>query len=430
MENGTISQWMKQEGDEVATGDVLCEVETDKATMDYESVQEGTLLKILVDEGDSAAVEQPIGIIGEKDEEIDDLVQEAEQELKQQKEGGPSAGESEQEAAPPPSAGSEGAAKRAPENDAAPKKAPAVQETPKRAPAAEETDSGERIKSSPLARRIAEKYGISLTAVKGSGPEGRVVKKDVEKAIQKQQATARPATEGTAPAAVTGREQRTSISRKRRVIAERLSQSKFTAPHYYLRTGVDIGPILAFRKKYNAKAENKLSLNGFFLKLAAEALKRHPHVNASWQEDAIVTFGSIDIGLAVAQKDGLITPVVRNCGEKGVRAIDAELKDLIERARNNKLSPDEYTGATFSISNLGNAGIEEFTAIINPPGSAILALGSAQKVPKVDENDQIIIKQIMYMTLSCDHRVIDGAVGAAFLHDLQEIIEEPIKTLL
>jgi pyruvate dehydrogenase E2 component (dihydrolipoamide acetyltransferase) len=414
MEEGTISNWVKQEGDEVSSGDVLCEVETDKATMDYEAVQEGTLLKILKGEGESAQVEAPIAIIGEKGEDIEALIQEIESQ---------SGGDTKE-------AGEKPAAKKQP---GPPKPSAAGGEE---SPITAEGPEG-RIKASPLARRLAEKYDLDLTAVRGSGPEGRIVKKDIEKAKEKG-AEATEAPTGKAAAAMAdfggaqlpGKDRRTPVSRKRRIIAERLSESKYSAPHYYLRISAQVDTLVALRKEVNSRREGKLSFNAFLLKLAAEAIKRYPQINSSWEGQEIVTFGSIDIGLAVAQPDGLITPVVKNCGNKGITAIDNELKELIEKARNNKLTPDEYNGASFSISNLGSAGIEEFTAIINPPGSAILAVGAIQALPVFDAEGAVVSQQTMKFTLSCDHRVIDGAIGAEFLNYFKELLEQPGKALL
>ncbi len=219
------------------------------------------------------------------------------------------------------------------------------------------------------------------------------------------------------------------MSGKRKVIAQRLAESMFQAPHYYLKVSLEMDSLMAARARLNERRKEKVSFNAFVHKIAAEALRRHPAVNASWQGDTIRRFGSIDIGLAVAQSDGLITPVVRNCAAKGILEIDAELAVLIEKARTNKLMPEEYTGATFSISNLGSFGIEEFTAIINPPGSAILALGKIAKVPVVAGDGSIVVRSVMKATLSCDHRVIDGATGAAFIADLKEIVENPMAAL-
>ena len=226
-----------------------------------------------------------------------------------------------------------------------------------------------------------------------------------------------------------GQNQNIPVSGRRAVIARRLAESKFSAPHYYLKSSVQMDGTLAARSKLNKELPEKVGLNAFFIKFAAEALKRHPEVNASWQGDQIVQFGSIDIGLAVDLGNGLITPIVKNCGNKGLVTIDQELKGLIQKAGENKLAPEEYTGATFTISNLGSFGIEEFTAIINPPGSAILAIGETKKSVVVNDDDEIDVAQMMKMTLSCDHRVIDGATGGRFLFDLKRIMETPIRAL-
>jgi pyruvate dehydrogenase E2 component (dihydrolipoamide acetyltransferase) len=281
------------------------------------------------------------------------------------------------------------------------------------------------VRSSPLARKLAAERGIDIGSVRGSGPAGRVVRRDVESA-------GAGVTRGGAPArpvAAAGADEVVPVSGKRKVIAQRLAESKFQAPHYYLKISFEMDGLMAARARLNEKRKEKVSFNAFMHKVTAEALRRHPGVNASWQGDTIRRFGSIDLGLAVAQSDGLITPVVRNCGAKGILEIDAELVVLIEKARTGKLMPEDYTGATFSISNLGSFGIEEFTAIINPPGSAILALGKIAKVPVVAGDGSIAVRSMVKATLSCDHRVIDGAVGAAFLADLKEMIENPMAVL-
>jgi pyruvate dehydrogenase E2 component (dihydrolipoamide acetyltransferase) len=289
-----------------------------------------------------------------------------------------------------------------------------------------------------LARRMAVEMGIDLRTVRGSGPGGRVVKRDLEK-VARAAPQAAPAAAPAAPPAYTLppataahlEDRRIPVSGKRKIIAQRLSESKFSAPHYYLRIDVAVDGLIEARRRLNERLgrDARVSVNAFLIKLAAEALKRHPEVNASWEGDTIFRRGSADIGLAVAQEDGLITPVVHDCGSKGILAIERELAALIDKARTNRLSPEDYNGASFTISNLGSAGILEFTAIINPPGSAILAVGRAQKTPVVGEDDQIRVQTTMILTLSCDHRVIDGAVGAAFLADLKRILENPIEAL-
>jgi pyruvate dehydrogenase E2 component (dihydrolipoamide acetyltransferase) len=293
------------------------------------------------------------------------------------------------------------------------------------------------VKASPLARKMAADRGIDLSTVSGSGPDGRVVKRDIEN----YQAPAGAAA-GTAAAGVAGgvaaqvglaiggpapADQTIPVSGRRGVIARRLAESKFSAPHFYLSLSVDMTNIIAARQTLNKALPQKASFNAFLMKFAAEAIRRHPHINASWQGDTIEQYGSVDIGLAVDAGNGLITPIVRNCANRGVVDIDGELKMLIDTAQNNALKPEEYTGATFTISNLGSFGIEEFTAIINPPGSAILAVGRTIKQPVVDENDEIVIKPMMKLTLSCDHRVIDGAAGARFLNDFKLMLEQPVR---
>jgi pyruvate dehydrogenase E2 component (dihydrolipoamide acetyltransferase) len=403
MEEGTIVKWIKKEGDALATGDLLCEVETDKATMEYECQNEGTLLKILVPEGGQASVAEPIAIAGEKGEDVSSLVAEAKKEA----------------------ASADAQASAEPAQAAPAAQTPAAQAPAAPAAAAVGADGG-RVKSSPLARKIAADRGIEIAQVRGTGPGGRVVKRDVE--------SMQPGAAGTAASSLAlaaPLEDRTiPVSGKRKVIAQRLAQSKFQAPHYYLKVSFEMDGMMEARTRLNARRkEGKISFNAFIHKLAAEALKRHPMVNAGWEGELIRMYGSIDIGLAVAVPDGLITPVVRNCGAKGIVQIDQELNALIAKARDGKLTPEEYTGATFTISNLGTFGIEEFTAIINPPGSAILALGKIQKTPIVGDDDELRIRQLMKASLSCDHRVVDGALGAAFLADLKEMIENPYSTL-
>jgi pyruvate dehydrogenase E2 component (dihydrolipoamide acetyltransferase) len=432
MEEGTIVTWHKKEGDSIAQSDILCEVETDKATMEYESVNEGTLLKILVSDGGQAKVGDPIAVVGEPGEDIGGLVKAAEQKAE------PAAATAEPAAPEPTTATVEPAASAEPaasESTAAPKSA-----APQ--PGAPQVSAGQ-LKASPLARKMATEHGIDMRVLPGSGPAGRIVKRDIEKALRQVasrgpaeavgiQGPAGPAFIPTA-AGPTARDERIPVSGKRKIIAQRLTESKFSAPHYYLRIDVDAGAMMAARQRLNARLPKdpvgKVSPNAFLIKFVAETLKKYPVVNSSWQGDAILRFGKIDIALAVAQEDGLITPVVRDCGSKGIVQIDRDLKLLIDKARNNKLTPEEYSGATFTISSLGTSGILEFTAIINPPGSAILAVGRIHNAPVAGEDGTISVRSQMILTLSCDHRVIDGAVGAAFLSDLKAFIEYPIDLL-
>jgi pyruvate dehydrogenase E2 component (dihydrolipoamide acetyltransferase) len=418
MEEGTIVTWNKKEGDEISPGDLVCEVETDKATMDYESTQEGTLLAIIAKEGDSATVGQPIAILGGKGEDVSALLEEIESEEAHAAKGStePSTPASAPGEAAPASA-SAGPAVQSPQTPPdAPPDAPPVA-----SPAAVSTSSSGVTRSSPLARKLAAQKGIDIGAITGSGPGGRVVKNDVESFV--------PGATAGAAAAPAGQDVTIPVDRKRAVIASRLSESKHTSPHYYLKTSVRMDRAIQARKTLNDESDDRVGFNAFLIKYVAEALKRHRILNASWRGDHILQFGSVDIGLAVDLGNGLITPVVRNCGNKGVVQIDSELKALIARAGEGKLQPEEYTGATFTISNLGSFGIEEFTAIINPPGSAILAVGSIVQTLQPAEEDEIEIVPMMKMTLSCDHRVIDGAAGARFLNDLRLIIEDPARVL-
>jgi len=430
MEKGTVLKWRKKEGDRVASGDVLCEVETDKATMDYESVNEGTLLKLLVPEGKDTKVGEPIAIVGEQGEDISGMLKEvaagllsAAAEDVAAPTGGPgktapalrNAAATSAVGAPPITTGS-------PIADSPPMAA---------APAGERLPGG--VKASPLARGLAGTRGIDIRTVRGSGTDGRVVKRDVEAALIDIAAggSQRPAAGRSAtPVPVETPFVEVPVSGKRKVIARRLAESMYTAPHYYLKLYVQVENLLKARKALNEGRADAVSLNAFLVRLAAEALKNHPAVNSSWRGETIARFQRADIGLAVAQPDGLITPIVRDCWNKGIAAIDAELKLLTDKALKNTLRPEEYTGATFTISNLGSYGVNEFTAIINPPGSAILAVGKAEKTPVVGEGNLVQIETRMTLTLSCDHRVIDGAEGALFLKDLKAQIEYPIGALL
>lgn len=390
MERGKIMNWLKSEGDSVSSGDLLCEVETDKAVMEYEAVTEGILLKILVPEGNSVDIGVSIAVIGEEGEEFEHLLGSAGTEaVSEEKPGQPEAPQSQPASGGAPSARKSGAT------------------------------------ASPLARKMADELGIPIASITGTGPGGRVVKRDVESYKRA------PAVVAT-PVAVPSREEDrvVPVSGMRSAIATRLAESKYSAPHYYLSISVDLSHVIATRRKIKGEGGVPPSFNAFLIRLVASALRCNRRINATWRGDSILEFGSIDIALAVALEDGLITPVVRGCGTKGVREIDENLQELIKRARSGGLSPEEYSNSTFTISNLGSFGIEEFTAIINPPGSAILAVGSVVETLKHDEAGQLTSVPLLKMTLSCDHRVIDGAVGARFLGDLKGIIEDPIQAIM
>lgn len=390
METGTIVKWLKKEGDKISSGDILCEVETDKATMDYESTVEGMLLKITCSEGSKVKVGEMIGIAGETGEDISALLEQAQ----------------------PAAVGSKTQKKVT-------AKEPETQQMQNIAPPIFQENIPETIKASPLAREMARQRGIDLQSIKGSGPGGRIIKEDIELAAQK-----KPVQKLEKPF-----EQKIPISDKRRIIAQRMSQSMFSAPHFYITISVQMDHLIESRNALNRSTKSKISFNAFLIKLVAESLHRNPVINSSWDQDGILRHGSVDIGLAVAQKEGLITPVVRDCAHKGILAIDSELNDLVQRARIGKLSVQEYTGGTFTISNLGSYGIRQFTAIINPPESAILAVGEIFQEQHFNESGDCDIHKMMLMTLSCDHRVIDGAVAAEFGRDLKNIIENPITVL-
>jgi len=423
METGTIVRWLKKVGEDVTVGEPLLEITTDKVDMEVEAEASGCLLQILHGEGDVVPVTEAIGYIGTR----------AELARRDPVLNGPSSESSSAAApvpAPAPVAPTATMPGRVRSTPAAKERAAAlgvdIALAKATGPSGEvklrdvlSVAAGPKLRASPLARQMAKDAGIDLARVQGSGPGGRILRADV---------AATPPPASALPSAPDANEERIPVSKKRKVIAERLSQSKLAAPHYYLRLAASAEGLIAARNAGTGGA--KPSVNAFLMKYAAEALRRYPAMNSSWQADTIVRYRSIDIGLAVAQPDGLITPVVRDCGSKGVLAIDAELKPLVERAQAGTLGPDDYSQATFTISNLGSFGIDEFTAIINPPGSAILAVGSFRKQPVVDSDGALVVKTLVQLTLSCDHRVIDGAVGARFLRFMGDIMENPSVLLL
>lgn len=424
MTEGKLAQWLKAEGDVVAAGDVLAEIETDKATMEVEAVDEGVLAKIVVPGGtEGVAVNAVIAVLADEGEDAAGVDVDALSTL-------PSPAPS---AAPASASEPTPASAPAPAPVAAPTPAPIPLPTPAPTPA-----PATRVFASPLARRLAGDAGIDLTAVAGSGPRGRIVKKDVEAAI-----AAGPVPAAVAPAIATGPTPAPAgdlpgmpgydaipHSMMRKTIARRLTESKQTAPHFYLTVDCRIDELLDLRKKLNANANDyKLSVNDLIIRAAALALKEVPEANASWLEDAVRMWHTVDISVAVAIDGGLITPIIRGAEGKGLKAISSEMKDLAERARIGKLAPEEYQGGTFSISNLGMFGIKEFSAVINPPQGAILAVGAGEPRPVVVDG-ALAVGTVMTCTLSVDHRVVDGAVGAAFMQVFKGLIEEPLKMLL
>jgi len=427
MEEGTLARWLKKEGDAVESGDVIAEIETDKATMDFEAVDEGVLGKILVPDGtEGVKVNQPIGILLEDGEDASALKSAASAAV-----------------APAPAAATAAPRASTPE--------PAAAASSASAPAPKEGAGGGRIFASPLARRLATEAGLDLARVAGSGPHGRIVRADIEKAQAEGTATAAPASPGpmaeTPPPATAATAPPKAIkaqlqpwqtytevpnSQMRKVIGRRLAESKQTVPHFYLTIDCALDPLLDLRKQLNSRAkdgEYKLSVNDLIIKAAAVALRKVPAANSVWTDDAILMLETVDISVAVATDKGLITPIIRDADTKGLAAISTEMKDLVGRARDGKLKPEEFQGGGFSISNLGMFGIREFAAIINPPQSCILAVGQGEQRPVVKDG-ALTIATMMSCTLSVDHRSVDGAVGAEYLAVFKAIVQDPLVLLL
>ena len=423
MTEGNVASWLKNEGDQVAAGDILCEIETDKATMEVEATDEGTLARIVVPAGtEGVAVNAVIGLILEEDEDASAL------------DGGEAAA---------PAAAPAAAAEPAAEPAAAPPAAPSPGGNGA-TPPAPAREPGARIFASPLARRMAKQAGLALEAIAGTGPNGRIVKADIEAAIAASAAAPAPAAvapdpaaapvapPAPAPAAPAAAYQDAPASTMRRVIAQRLQEAKREVPHFYLTVDCAVDALLETRAQLNERSDAyKLSVNDFVIRAAALALRKVPAANASWVDGALRQYASADVSVAVAIEDGLITPIVRNADGKGLAEISAEVKELAGRARAKPmgLAPEEYQGGTFSVSNLGMYGIKEFSAIINPPQSMILAVGTAEQRPVVKDG-ALAVATMMSCTLSVDHRVVDGALGAQFLQAFKGLIEDPLTMLL
>ena len=411
MEEGQLSRWLKKEGDTVSMGEPLAEIDTDKATMEMQSLSNGVLRKIIVQEGESAPLGQMIAIVGEPDEDISELLKQA---------SAPSTSQ--------PAKTSQ-AAKEAPE----PTPREASGGNGRQMAEVVEAPATGRLIVSPLAARMAAEKGIDLRSLRGSGPGGRIVKRDIEAAASESEKAGAPSQRqlravdqikpDTAGASPYHEEPMTEI---RRTIARRLVTSLGPVPHFFLTTEIEMDRAVEMRSNINSlEPEIKISVNDIVIKIAAAALIKHPEINASFQDKAIRYYQHADIGVAVAIEDGLITPVVRAADQKSLSEIAGEVREMAERARARKLRPEEYTGASFSISNLGMFGIDEFTAVINPPEAAILAVGAVTPKPVVRDGE-IVVRQMMRVTMSCDHRVIDGATGAKFLQTLKRILENPL----
>ena len=433
MTEGTLVAWKKKKGDQVSTGEVIAEIETDKATMEWESPEDGTLSEIYVQEGGTVNVGDKIAFIrGEGEETPKQETKKKQEEPKpveqkakkpQAETEKPASAEAQQkETAPPQQKGVEAAVSAA--------GAEATQQKPQ---AKEQKGEEARVKASPVARRIAAELGVDLSSVKGTGPDGRVTEADVRAAAKSVAAGAdrggaEPATK--APAAVkAGESARIQLSGMRKIIAQRLVESLGPVPHFYLTIDINAGPLMEAREELKSAGEGadaaKITVNDFVLKAAVMAALKVPRVNASFDNDAIVQYADVDLGVAVAIEDGLLTPVIRAAQDKSLREISSLAKDLAHRARNKRMKPEEFQGGTFTVSNLGGMGVDNFSAVINPPQGFILAVGKVTKTAIVDDSDQIMVGYRMSITMSCDHRVIDGALGAEYLKEVRHLLENP-----
>jgi pyruvate dehydrogenase E2 component (dihydrolipoamide acetyltransferase) len=394
MEEGVIVSWLVKVGDQVKSGDIIAEVETDKATMELENFEKGTILHLAAKEGDAIPVDSVIAIVGNPGEDFSSLL-----------------------------SGENVVAAKPAEVEPTPEKAEPVAQAVV-LPTVEPTPSeDQRLKASPLAKKIAEEKGISLSGIQGTGDGGRIVRKDIENMADS------PA---SAPSTFTGASEGytdVNVSQMRKTIAKRLSESKFSAPHFYLTMEINMDKAVEAREAMNTYSAVKISMNDIVVKAAAVALTRHPKVNSSWLNDKIRTYQHIHVGVAMALEDGLLVPVVKHADQKSLSAISEEVKQYSAKAKDKKLQPTDWEGNTFTVSNLGMFGIDSFTAIINPPDACILAVGAVKETVIV-ENGQMRPGKVMKVTLSCDHRVVDGVVGSKFLNTLKELIEEPVKLLV
>jgi pyruvate dehydrogenase E2 component (dihydrolipoamide acetyltransferase) len=440
MTEGTLVAWKKKKGDQVSAGEVLAEIETDKATMEWESAEDGTLTEIYVQEGGKVNVGDKIAFIrgeGEETPKQEASEQKEEEEPKpveqktkqrQAETEKPAPAEVEEKETTPPQQQGVGAAVSAAQAETTQQKPPAREQKPEEA----------RVKASPVARRLAGELGVDLSTVKGSGPEGRVTETDVRAAAKSVAAGVdrgggKLATK--TPAAVKpGESARIQLSGMRKIIAQRLVESLGPVPHFYLTIDINAGPLMEAREELKSAGEGadaaKITVNDLVLKAAVMAAVKVPRVNASFDNDAIVQYADVDLGVAVAIEDGLLTPVIRAAQDKSLREISTLAKDLAHRARNKRMKPEEFQGGTFTVSNLGGLAINSFSAVINPPQGFILAIGKITKAPVIDDCDQIVVGHRMSITMSCDHRVIDGALGAEYLKELRHLLENPALLLV
>lgn len=422
MEEGVIAKWNISEGDKVEAGDVIAEVDTDKATMEVEAFDPGTVLKILVKEGDAVPLGGIMAIIGEEGEDISDLLdgtddsstssEPKDDKKKDEKDKKDDKEEKKSKKDFDPILGDMNG--KGSSSDTSKTK--------------QDSSSGDgRIKASPLAKKMAEDKGVDLSQVSGSGPDGRIIKKDIEEFKAPAKASSGPAASSASYSS--GESEDVKISQMRKTIARRLSESKYTNPHFYETIDIDMEAAIEARERLNEVSDVKISFNDIVVKACAHALRRHPDVNSSWLDDVIRKHGDVNVAVAVAVDEGLMTPVLNHCDKKNLRQISAETRELAGLARDRKLQPEQMEGSTFTISNLGMFGIEEFTAIINPPNACILAVGAIRDVPVVKKGEVVPGKR-MKVTLSSDHRVVDGAKAAQFLNTLRSMIENPLSMLL
>jgi pyruvate dehydrogenase E2 component (dihydrolipoamide acetyltransferase) len=412
MTEGVVAAWNKEVGEEVKEGEILAEIETDKATMEFESFYDGVLLHIGVETGSAAPVNSVLAVIGAKDEDIAEILKNA------------TAGESAAEATAPVEEKKDIAPAIVENTAPSPAPVPAATSAPSPVKTA---SSNEKIFASPLAKKLASEKGIDLNTLQGSGDNGRIIKRDIDHYIPFTPAA--PVAQFSSAPSGTESYQDETVSQMRKTIARRLADSKFTAPHFYLTLDIDMDNAIAARKAMNAMEGVKVSFNDMVVKSVAHSLKKNPNVNSAWMGDFIRRNDHVHIGVAVAVEDGLLVPVVKFADTKGLMQISAEVKDFAQKAKDKKLQPSDWEGNTFTISNLGMFGIESFTAIVNPPDSCILAIGGIKQVPVVKDG-ALVPGNVMKVTLSCDHRVVDGATGAAFLKDFKQFLENPVSMLL
>ena len=401
MEEGTLAKWFKKVGDTVKEGEILAEIETDKATMEFESFHDGILLHIGIDEGSTAPVDSIIAIIGSKGEDISSLLKNADIKVKEE---------------PKPEV------KEEPKPEVKEEPKLEVKEEPK--PVSNNNKPSDRILISPLAKSLAKEKGIDISSVKGTGDNGRIIKRDIDSFKPSNYSQfSQPSPQ------LTESSYETQNSTMRKAIAKRLADSKFSAPHYYLNIELEMDNMISFRKQFIQTQNIKISFNDIIAKAVSLSLAKHPKVNSRWYDDKIIFNEHVHLGVAVAVDDGLIVPIVRFANSKDLPQINSEIKDFAERAKNKKLTPAEIEGSTFTISNLGMFGIESFTSIINQPNSAILSIGAIVQKPII-KNNEVVVGNTMKLTLACDHRTVDGATGSLFLKTLKEYVENPVSILI